>query len=256
VSSQLKPFLLREAGIAALYASGVVLLAYVIGAVSDEGGVSGGVRLARILPVTAIAAGLGACGASHRSRIRGEFRAFSSLGGNVKHLCWSWSLGAATFALVATILILRGISLEGFLPPPPRAPEFQWNGSEFVSAELGLQLRAGVLSRLLEAIPFLPIRVASVTEQLQTRFFLALYLAVTSLSLAWLGASWKRHENTRRLILLACTIVSVSSLVLLSCASQRVPLYVIVILSVGIAMACTLGRTGVHSTKKRKPSTR
>jgi hypothetical protein len=72
----LRPFLLREAGTSALYALGVVLLAFAIGAVSDEGGVSLSVRMARILPVTAIAAGLGACGASHRSRIRGEFAPF------------------------------------------------------------------------------------------------------------------------------------------------------------------------------------
>jgi hypothetical protein len=167
----------------------------------------------------------------------------------VSYLAWSWTLGGAALALASTVLMLRGMSLEGFLPPAPKAPEFLWTGAEFVSVERGLQLRAGVLSQLQEA-SHAPHGVHAALHD--ARAILALYLAATSLSLGWLGACWKRHENTARLLFLGGAIVCTSSLALLGCSSQRLPMSLIVILSVGIVLACA--REGAHKTKK--PSTR
>jgi hypothetical protein len=179
----------REAFRASAFSLALCALTLLVGAVSDEGGLSLRVRIARALPATALASGLGALWASSRSRARGEWRTFASLGGAVERLHIAWALGASSIAVVGAALILTGlVATEGFIPVPPKPPTFVASPDVFVSTELGVrvQIPDGALSAVLSASPEVPYR-ANRTPDSNARN-IALYLLATALSLGLIGS--------------------------------------------------------------------
>ncbi len=136
----------RAAAVAAL----ALVLAWLVTAATDEGGVAWGERAGRTLPLTPICAAIGAWGALAPVRARGEARALEALGRNRGQIAAAAIAGGAAVALVASIAVgmVRTVDVAGFYPTAVRTSPWQWQNRAFVNRTLGLQVDAdGTLER-------------------------------------------------------------------------------------------------------------
>jgi hypothetical protein len=201
----------REAARAFGYALALSVLAFVLGALSDEGNVAVRLRVARMLPATAAAAGAAALWASSRCTRSGELRTYSTCGGDPRALAWAWALGAASIGIVGAVLLCAGLSTEGFLPPPPVFPTFTFEDGGFKSEALGVVVRHGLLESAT--------RTSVATKATAPAVLLAFFLGCASIAMGLLGAGYLEHWRRTR----AAFIAVLSIVTLLLCASERIP---------------------------------
>jgi hypothetical protein len=130
---------------AAALAGLALVLAWLVTAATDEGGVAWGERAGRTLPLTPVCAAVGAWGALAPVRARGEARALEALGRSRRQIAAAAVAGGATVALVASLAlgVLRTVDVAGFYPAAVRASGWQWDDdSAFVDRSLGLRVEA------------------------------------------------------------------------------------------------------------------
>jgi hypothetical protein len=234
--------LLREGLRAARYALVLSVLALVVGALSDEGGVSFPIRVARVLPATAVAAGAAALWARSRAARIGELRTYAACGGNPRALGWAWTIGGAAVGLLCAGLLCMGLSVEGFLPPLQAAPAFTLSAEGFRSDSLGVLIHHGTMTdinRVPDHILGGPIAPPS---------YVWFYLACVSIALGALGGMPEQsglsvaraHSRVVRSVLLGLLGV----LTLLLCAAHRLPNVAILGLGLGsLALALQKSET-------------
>jgi hypothetical protein len=150
----------RSAAVAGL----ALLLAWLVTAATDEGGVAWGERAGRTLPLTPVCAAVGVWGALAPIRARGEARALEALGRSRSQIAAAAVAGGAAVALVAALAVglLRTVDVAGFYPAAVRANAWQWHDGAFVDPRRGLRVDADgtptrfappAESRPLETIP-------------------------------------------------------------------------------------------------------
>jgi hypothetical protein len=135
---------LRAFGRAAGVAAATLLLAWLVTAATDEGGVSWGERAGRTLPLTPLCAAVGAWVALAPARSRGEARALAALGRSRVGIGGAAVAGAAAVALAAALLlgIVRTVDLTGFYPTATHASAWSFDAGAFVNAARGLRVTA------------------------------------------------------------------------------------------------------------------
>jgi len=137
----------RAFGIAALLAA----IAWLVTAVSDEGGLSFGVRTARTLPAAPVCAALATWIVHARARARGELLALETLGVGPRRSGAPAVAGGAALAVLFAVAIAVSPRLDVavFFPAIPHAGEVRFVDGGFVDARRGARVEIdGALARL------------------------------------------------------------------------------------------------------------
>ncbi len=191
------------------------MLAFVLGAATDEGGLSLATRVSRVLPLGPVAALVGALWAATRARGRGEMRAALALGATPLDFVVPWTVGASLVTLGAAAALAAGAAMDGFFPVPPSAPHFAWTGSAFEGPDLGIRILG---DGQLEAMAKTPAAARSLPYG---RPSAVLVTALSGLAMALLGATWTAAHTRRYLGSLAAT-VALTVVALQAAAAERV----------------------------------
>jgi hypothetical protein len=118
-------------------------MAWLVTAVTDEGGVAWGERAGRTLPVIPVCAAIGVWVALAPARARGEGRAMAALGRSRLQVGAAAVSGAALVCALAAVALVVSSRLDasGFFPTARRADTWRWTGTEFVDAARGALVR-------------------------------------------------------------------------------------------------------------------
>jgi hypothetical protein len=121
-----------------------LVLAWLVTAATDEGGVPWGERTGRTLPLAPLCAAAGAAIALAPARWRGEVGALAGLGRSRIEVAIAAVAGGATIALAAALLlgIVRAVDIAGFYPTATHGSAWHWRGDAFVDAVHGLRVAA------------------------------------------------------------------------------------------------------------------
>ena len=136
---------------AAAVASVALGIAWLVTAVTDEGGLSWGERAGRALPVTPLCSAVGVWGALAPVRARGEALALGALGRSPGQLVAAAVAGGALISVVAALAVgtMRSVDVAGFFPTAAHANAWHWRDGEFVNPAEGLRVGAdGVPARI------------------------------------------------------------------------------------------------------------
>jgi hypothetical protein len=122
----------RAALRAGIAASGLVGVAVLVTAATDEGGVAWGARVARTLPVVPACGAIATWLVLGTARGRGEVRALEALGRAPWQNARGAVLGAALVAaIVAGAIGATRLDVRGFFPEAPRAAAMRFDGAAF-----------------------------------------------------------------------------------------------------------------------------
>jgi hypothetical protein len=135
----------RAAGRAAAFAALGMLLAWLVTAATDEGGVAWSERASRVLPLSPACAAWGTWLGQARGWAKGEGRAMACLGRSPLATSASSILGGAMVAwtLALAILLVGRIDVAGFFPVARAPHAFVSTGaSDFVEVATGLHIHA------------------------------------------------------------------------------------------------------------------
>jgi hypothetical protein len=131
----------RMAVRALVLAALAILLAWLVTAATDEGGVAWGVRAGRTLPITPLCAAIGTGLALAPARRRGELRALGALGRAPVASVGGAAAGGAAVALVAAALMaLPSVDVSGFFPVAARGSDFRYQDGAFIDRAHGLRV--------------------------------------------------------------------------------------------------------------------
>jgi hypothetical protein len=136
-------------GRAAGAAAATLVLAWLVTAATDEGGVPWGERAGRTLPLAPLCAALGVSAALSPARWRGETGALAALGRSRAQIAAGAVAGGAGVAVVAALLIglVGRVDVTGFYPTATHASGWRWDGAGFVDAVRGLRVAADGVPR-------------------------------------------------------------------------------------------------------------
>jgi hypothetical protein len=187
-------------------AIGLALLAGLVAAATDEGGLSFAVRASRTLPAVPLACGVGAALALAPARARGELLAHATLGRSPLGCVGAATLGAGAVGILAAALALApSMDVSVFYPKPPlgQTTLVREEGA-FVDARTGLRILDDGTPVLEERAPVghgggLPVR---------GRAAAALALAASALAFPMVGVSSRR----RRALVVAGALATLLSL--------------------------------------------
>jgi len=177
----------RQAGRALAFASLFAVIAWLVTATSDEGGIAFGVRVARTLPAAPLCAALGTWIVHARARRRGELLALETLGVGPRRSGAAAVAGGAALAVVFALGIGASprFAVGVFFPAVPPASEVAFNRAGFVDLRRGVRVEAdGSLTRLPTAAPSPPSGAPP-----GARAVAALTVACTGVALTLLAAS-------------------------------------------------------------------
>jgi hypothetical protein len=129
---------------AAASALAALLLAWLVTAATDEGGVPWGERAGRTLPLAPLCAAFGVAIALAPARWRGELAALAGLGRSRIEVSLAAIAGGAAVALCAGLLLAlpRAVDVGGFYPTATHGSSWAWTGNAFVDAAHGLRVAA------------------------------------------------------------------------------------------------------------------
>ena len=127
---------------AGLSAALVLLLAVLVTAATDEGGLSWAERVSRSLPLTPGCAAVGAWVALAPARARGDTLALQALGRSRLQIAGGAVAGASAVALAAAVAIgsLAVVDVGAFYPRAARTPAWAWQGDGFDNPTQGLRV--------------------------------------------------------------------------------------------------------------------
>lgn len=119
-----------------------LVLAWLVTAVTDEGGVSWGERAGRALPLTPGCAAIGAWAALAPALARGEARALEALGRCPAQIGAGAVLGGAAAGIAAAVAIaaLHVVDIRGYYPTAARASAWRWESDAFVDPLRGVRV--------------------------------------------------------------------------------------------------------------------
>jgi hypothetical protein len=132
--------LTRAAGVATL----TLVLAWLVTAATDEGGIGWGARAGRTLPLTPICAAIGAWATLAPVLSRGEALALEALGRSRAQIAAAAVLGAALVAFAAAfgLGLVRAVDVTGFYPTATHGSAWTWTGAAFADGVHGVRVGA------------------------------------------------------------------------------------------------------------------
>jgi hypothetical protein len=127
---------------AMLLAALAFAVAWLVTAMTDEGGVAWGVRAGRTLPTAPLCAALGSAIALQQGRARGEVRALEALGRAPWQNAFACVAGGALAAVAAALLMAASASVDvaGFFPVAQHGAVFHYDAGAFVDRAHGLRV--------------------------------------------------------------------------------------------------------------------
>lgn len=212
----------RAMGAAAL----AFVLAWLVTAATDEGGIGWGARAGRALPLVPVCAAIGAWIGLAAARARGELRAFAALGQMPARTGAPAVGGAAALVVLAAIAVasIPAIGVEGFYPAVPREQGFHLEGAALVDDAGEFLIRAdGVPQRVVPPRPVASRTAASVPGQ--GRAAAAIVTLVAGLALPLLVATPAPNRARWPVFLLAGLAVVATLIVLQAAAAHRVSVW-------------------------------
>jgi hypothetical protein len=226
---RLTPWDARCAARACAIACAAIVIAWVVTAASDEGGVTWGERAGRALPFAPVCGALGAWLALAPGRARGEDVALAALGRSP----WGRQAGAiaggAGMALVCAIAIgvIGAVDVRGFFPRADVRLSWRVEGASFVSSDGAWSVAPSGEPSALDAEAALSAasRGRSSPASAPPRFgraAAALATALAGIALPMLAAR-ARRRNVLRLALAALACAVATALAFQSAAASRVP---------------------------------
>ena len=134
----------RNFGRAVGAAAAALVIAWLVTAATDEGGVPWGERAGRTLPLAPLCAAIGASAALAPVRWRREAGALAALGRSRVEVAAGAVAGGAAVAAAAALVIglARHVDVAGFYPTATHGSAWRWDGSAFVDAVRGLRVAA------------------------------------------------------------------------------------------------------------------
>ena len=216
----------RNFGRAVGAAAGALVLAWLVTAATDEGGVPWGERIGRTLPLAPLCAAIGASAALAPVRWRREGEALAALGRSRVEIAAGAVAGGAAVALLAALLIglLQRVDVAGFYPTATHASAWRWDGSGFVDGVHGLRVGADGAPRVAPVEGGL----SMTTLPSHARAAAAVTTAIAGLALplllahALLSGAPERRLNRRDLLVAAAAVASIAaSVVLFQAAAAR-----------------------------------
>jgi hypothetical protein len=202
-------------------------IAWLVTAVTDEGGLSWGERAGRALPITPLCSAVGVWGALAPVRARGEALALGAIGRSPGQLVAAAVAGGALVALMAALAVgtLRSVEVAGFFPTAAHANAWRWRDDGFDNAVQGLRVATdGAPTRLagpresslgLTAIPLHGRAAAAATTALSGA---ALSMLVAH---ALLGVGARAARRASWVVLLTAAAAAVTNVVLFQAAAVR-----------------------------------
>jgi hypothetical protein len=145
---------------ASLTAALAMVVAWLVAASTDEGGLAWSTRLVRVLPLSPGCAAIGTWAALARGRARGEALAVAALGRNPWQSSAAAVLGGAAVGLAAAFRIatLGTGDVRAFFPVSPRPTFYRFDGASFVDGLGRLRIAAdGTIRTLGPGISALPV---------------------------------------------------------------------------------------------------
>ncbi len=141
-------------GRSAALACAMVVLAVVITAATDEGGLRLGERLARVLPLVPVCVALATALAMAGPSIRGEARALEALGRSPLACATGAAVGAAMVGLLAAVwVVLEGnLSVRAFFPMVHAVEPYRFEAGSFSNLRAGMRVTTDGMITLLPAI--------------------------------------------------------------------------------------------------------
>jgi hypothetical protein len=256
----------RVAARAAAFALLALLLAWLVTAVTDEGGVAWGERAGRTLPLAPACAALGACLALAPARGRGETRALEALGRAPWQNAAGAALGGAFVAMMAACAIAASpaIDVGGFYPMATHGADYRFEGGAFVDDARGLRIEPdGALSRVAHDLSRGAGRTAASIPS-HGRAAAALATALAGLALALLaahvmqpfpmsrtrGQGHAREPSVVRAIAVAAASALATVVLFQAAAARHVPAFAAVLPSV-MLLAITVWR---YRSAHRRPT--
>jgi hypothetical protein len=212
----------RAMGAAAL----AFVLAWLVTAATDEGGIGWGARAGRALPLVPLCTAIGAWIGLAAARARGELRAFEALGQMPARTGAPAVGGAAAVVVLAAIAVasVPAVGVEGFYPAVPREQGFHLEGSALVDDAGEFLVRAdGVPQRLVPPRPVSTRAAASVPAH--GRAAAAIVTLVAGLALSLLVATRAPNRARWPSFVLAGVAVLATLIVLQAAAAHRVSVW-------------------------------
>jgi hypothetical protein len=216
----------RNFGRAVGAAAAALVIAWLVTAATDEGGVAWGERAGRTLPLAPLCAAIGASAALAPVRWRGEAGALAALGRSRLEVAAGAVAGGAAVAIAAALVIglARHVNVAGFYPTATHPSAWRWDGSGFVDPVRGLRVAADGAPRqvpveagaLAASLPAHARAAAAITTAL-AGLALPLLLAHTLLS----GTPDRRFDRRDALVAAAAVAAMAASIVLFQAAATR-----------------------------------
>lgn len=204
------------------------VVALLLSAASDEGGVAWATRLTRALPIAPFAAALGVWLTLSSRRAKADALALEATGRSPKRNSAGAVVGGATFALLFALVLAMWPRLDvaAIFPAFPASPHIAWNGAAFVDTERGLRFEEdGAVAAAPEIVATSHDDVPSAPRE-RTAASLALALAAVAFPL--LAGAFARHVSARAVasvgVVVLATIVAFDAV-----ASGRASPFVVVL---------------------------
>ncbi|HEX7662882.1 MAG TPA: hypothetical protein VF407_00145 [Polyangiaceae bacterium] len=173
------------------------VVALLLSAASDEGGVAWTIRLTRALPIAPLAGALGVWLTLSSRRAKADALALEATGRSPKRNSAGAVVGGAGFALLLALVLASWSKLDisAIFPAFSASPRVAWNGEAFVDTEHGLRFAEdGSVALAPEAVtPALALGPSAGRERAAG----SLALAFASVAFALLAAAIVRHLSVR-----------------------------------------------------------
>jgi len=225
MGSSITPWDVREAGRSAAIASGMLVLAVVVTAFTDEGGVRWGERVARVLPLVPVCVAAAAAVVVAAPNRRGEVRALEALGRSPLGSAAGAAAGAAAVGLLtAAFLGIEGlIPVRAFFPTVHSGGPYVFDAGAFTNVATGWRVaRDGTLA--LPVASAGPLVDLGKGLPLHARLAAAFVTAIGSLAFALTVAEGTRRHPTLAWLSLLATAAA-TTVCLQGAASGRVPIF-------------------------------
>ena len=232
-ASSWTPWDARAARRAAAIAALALVVAWLVTAATDEGGLTWGVRAGRALPLAPACAAVGTWLALAAGRARGEERAMAALGRSPIERALGAVAGGACVALLAAAALatIGRVDVDGFYPRVDRDVRWRFEGGAFLSDDGAYRVTRDGAPEKVEAAPsaapaVMPLAGAPPRTPVHARAAAALATALAGVALPLLVARARRRTLVFVALALGLTTVA-TVLCFQAAAGSRAPVFVV-----------------------------
>jgi hypothetical protein len=234
-----------RAGAATLLA---IVVALLITASTDEGGLAWTTRLGRVLPLAPVCAAIGTWLAMARAHARGELHAIEALGRSPWETAVRATAGAVAVVVVCAVALVgfRAIDVEGFFPAAPHGADYVHVAEGgFVDRATGMRIgERGEISSRSAGEVLVGRQEARAPRWGRLSAALSMVIAGIAFPMACARLSskkatrWKSRRAVRTVASVGATLVA-SILLFQAAAAGRAPAFVTVIPPLALLLATT-----------------